>query len=128
VVAGSEQVRVDLQGDAWVGVPELAADVDHIEAAGDQERCEGVAQAVDDQLAGRLESRGLDGSPETFADLAVAGCSPNGVGEHEVRGAFVAAGEVLSQAALAEGVRVALLESRLPPFGSGPLTAYPMSV
>jgi hypothetical protein len=60
VVAGGKQVRVDLQGDAGVGVAELAADEDDIEAAGDPEGGEGVAEAVEDQLAGRMRSSGLD--------------------------------------------------------------------
>ena len=39
-----EQVRVDLQGDARVGVAELTADVDEVQAFGDQERCEAVPE------------------------------------------------------------------------------------
>jgi hypothetical protein len=37
VVGAFEQVRVDLEGDARVGVAELATDEDDVEAFGDQE-------------------------------------------------------------------------------------------
>jgi hypothetical protein len=46
MVGAVEQVRVNLQGDARVGVPELAGDEDDVQALRDQEHDEAVPERV----------------------------------------------------------------------------------
>jgi hypothetical protein len=113
VVGVFEQVRVDLQGDVRVGVAELAADVDDVQAFGDQERGEAVAERVERELARRVQVRSFDGLAEAFADVAVVESAAERVREDEVMRGLVVAGEP----ALAECFRKrggARTTSRLP--------------
>jgi hypothetical protein len=84
MVGAVEQVRVDLQGDARVGVTELARDVDDVQPVRDQQRGEAVAERVERQLSRRLQLCTLDRLPEGFADVAVVEAAPERVAENEV--------------------------------------------
>lgn len=57
-------------------MPKLAADKDHVEAAGDQVARERVPQAVEGQVARRLYSGGRDGFAERLADPSVVEAAP----------------------------------------------------
>jgi hypothetical protein len=93
VVGAVEQVRVHLQGDAGIRVPELAADVDDVQPVRDQERGEAVAERVERELSRRLQPCTLDRLPEAFADVAVVEPAPERVGEDEVTRRLLAACE-----------------------------------
>lgn len=86
VVCAGEQVGVDLECDAGVGVAELARDEHDVEAVGDQQRGEAVAERVQRQPAGSCDAGAADGGAEVLADLAVVAASPGVVGKYEVRG------------------------------------------
>ena len=102
MVGPVEQVRVDLQGDARVGVAELAADVDDVQAVRDQERGETVAERVQRELSRRLQPCTFDRLPEAVADVAVVEAAPERVAEHKVTRRLVATGEPAFAQALGE--------------------------
>ncbi len=87
MVCLGEQVGVGVEGDAGVGVAELAADEDDVEAVGDQQGGEGVAEGVERESFPVVGDPGaFDGLAEGFAYVAVVTSAPDRVGEDEVVG------------------------------------------
>jgi hypothetical protein len=72
VVCLLEQVRVDLERDLRVGVPELAGGEDDVQALGDQERGEAVPKGLEREPSGpAVQPRPPKRRPEALADVAV---------------------------------------------------------
>jgi hypothetical protein len=77
VVCAFEQVGVDLEGDAGVGVAELAADEGDVEAFRDQQRCVAVPERVQRQpFADDAEACAFEGLAEVFATRGSRGRGP----------------------------------------------------
>ena len=74
-------------------MPELARDEDDVQALGDQERGERVAERVQGELPRRLQSCAFEGLAEAFADVAVVEPAADRVAEDEVDRRFVRRGE-----------------------------------
>ena len=93
VVGACEQVRVGAERDGRVGVSELAGDEHDVQAVGDQQRGEPVAQRVQREPTVGADAAALHGGAEGLADVAVVECASERVGEHEVIRRLVGGGE-----------------------------------
>jgi hypothetical protein len=84
VVCALEEVGVGGERDGRVGVPELAADEDDIQALCDQQRGVAVAQRVQGEPSGGGDGGAFDGRAERLADDAVVEAAPERVAEDQV--------------------------------------------
>jgi hypothetical protein len=80
----AREVGVDLEGDVWVGVAELAADEHDVETTGDEQRGVAVAERVEPESAGRGDACVVDCRAEVFAAVAVVAAAAVVVAEDEL--------------------------------------------
>ena len=66
-------MRVDLQRDVRVGVPELAGHEDDVQPLRDQQRGVAVAEGVQREPSAGGDAAASDGRAKGFADIAVVG-------------------------------------------------------
>ena len=76
VLGPGEQMRVDRERHARVGVPELATHEHHVEPLGDEQRGVVVAQAVQGEPPVSPHPSPMDGLAEGLAHLAVVEVTP----------------------------------------------------
>src|SRR5207253_6340436 len=101
--------------DVRVGVPELAADEDDVQALCDQQRGVAVAERVEREPSGGGDAAASDGRAEGLADIAVVEAPPERVGEDEGVWRRIAGAEP----PFAELLRDRGREHDLPPGGLG---------